>query len=153
MENYQVIVTPDAENDLVELRDYISDVLLVPETARSYIRTLREAIGKLSYLAPSFAPIEDEPWHKKGIRKTTAKNFIIYYRLDEETKRVYILNVIYAKRDQLRMLKRMKTEVPLNQYASSPEDVEAKLDEADATAKENPIRLSEDEIFPNGKHS
>lgn len=50
MESYQVIVTPDAENDLVELRDYIADVLLVPETARSYIRTLREAIGKLGDL-------------------------------------------------------------------------------------------------------
>lgn len=37
MKNYQIIVTPDAENDLIELRDYISNVLLVPETAREYI--------------------------------------------------------------------------------------------------------------------
>lgn len=47
MKNYPILVTPDAENDLRELRDYIADVLLVPETAKDYIRMLREGIGKL----------------------------------------------------------------------------------------------------------
>lgn len=110
MKNYQIIVTPDAENDLIELRDYISNVLLVPETAREYIRTLREGIGKLSFLAPSFAPLDKEPWHTRKIRKYTVKNFIIYYRMDEDAGIVYILNVIYAKRDQLRILKQIRTE-------------------------------------------
>lgn len=110
MDAYQVIITPDAEHDLTELRDYISYVLLVPDTARSYLQTLREAIGKLSYQARIFAPIPDEPWHSRGIRKTSAKNFYIYYRIEENAKRVYVLNVIYARRDQLNMIKRMKTE-------------------------------------------
>ena len=33
MDYYEIIVTPDAETDLTELRNYIADVLLVPETA------------------------------------------------------------------------------------------------------------------------
>lgn len=110
MADYQIIITPDAENDLIDLRDYIAEVLLVPETARDYIRTLREGIGKLSYLAGSFAPVEEEPWHTRKIRKYTVKNFIIYYRIDEDAGIVYVLNVVYAKRDQLRALKRMHTE-------------------------------------------
>lgn len=110
MGSYQVIVTPDAEKDLAEVRDYIAEVLLAPETARSYIRALRKAIGDLSYLAPSFALLEDEPWHTRGIRKTMAKNFVIYYRVDEEHKKVYVLNVIYARRDMLRVLKQMRTD-------------------------------------------
>lgn len=36
------------------------------------------------------------------------KNFVIYYRVEEFTMRVYILNVIYARRDQLRMLAQIK---------------------------------------------
>lgn len=95
-------------NDLKELRDYIAVTLLAPETAKVYIQTLREAIGKLSYLAPGLAILPDEPWHTRKIQKYVVKNFIIYYRLDEDTNIVYILNVIYAKRDQLRMLNRMQ---------------------------------------------
>ena len=38
MDLYKIIITPDAEKDLVELRNYIADVLLARDTARSYIR-------------------------------------------------------------------------------------------------------------------
>ena len=39
--------------------------------------------------------------------KIIAKNFYIYYRPDEASRRVYVLNVIYAKRDQLKVLNKM----------------------------------------------
>ena len=35
----------------------------------------------------------------------------------------------------------------LDQYAALTEDVEAKLDEADVQAKENPARMTHDEVF------
>ncbi len=41
------------------------------------------------------------------MRKISAKNFYIYYRPDEVSGRVYVLNVIYAKRDQLKALNKM----------------------------------------------
>ena len=62
---------------------------------------------KLTYMASSIAPIEQETWHSRGVRKIIAKNFYIYYRPDDASGKVYILNVIYAKRDQLRALKNM----------------------------------------------
>ena len=108
MNSYQIIMTPDATTDLVELRDYIADVLLVPDTALSYIRAIREEISKLSEMPGRIKPVDDEPWHSRGIREIMAKNFYVYYRIDEETKRVYIMNVIYNKRDQLRQLANMK---------------------------------------------
>ncbi|EEP27487.1 type II toxin-antitoxin system RelE/ParE family toxin [Shuttleworthella satelles] len=108
MNSYEIIMTPDATTDLVELRDYIADVLLVPDTALSYIRAIREEISKLSEMPGRIKPVDDEPWHSRGIREIMAKNFYVYYRIDEETKRVYIMNVIYNKRDQLRQLANMK---------------------------------------------
>lgn len=108
MNSYEIIMTPDATTDLVELRDYIADVLLVPDTALSYIRVIREEISKLSEMPGRIKPVDDEPWHSRGIREIMAKNFYVYYRIDEETKRVYIMNVIYNKRDQLRQLANMK---------------------------------------------
>lgn len=108
MNSYEIIMTPGATTDLVELRDYIADVLLVPDTALSYIRAIREEISKLSEMPGRIKPVDDEPWHSRGIREIMAKNFYVYYRIDEETKRVYIMNVIYNKRDQLRQLANMK---------------------------------------------
>jgi toxin ParE1/3/4 len=107
MDSYKIIITPDAEEDLVELRNYIADVLLARDTARNYIRTIRKEIGSLSELPARYKPVDDEPWHSRGIRRIIVNNFFVYYRIDEGHKRVYILNVIYARRDQLRVLEQM----------------------------------------------
>lgn len=107
MDSYEIIITPDAEADLFEIRDYIAYTLLAPDVALTYIRAIRTEIQKLTYMASSIAPIEREPWHSRGVRKIIAKNFYIYYRLDHSSGKVYILNVIYAKRDQLKALKGM----------------------------------------------
>ncbi|MDD7769472.1 type II toxin-antitoxin system RelE/ParE family toxin [Suipraeoptans intestinalis] len=108
MDSYEIITTPDATTDLVELRDYIADVLRVPDTALSYIRSIREEISKLSEMPGRIKPVDDEPWHSRGIRKIMTKNSYVYYRIDEDAKRVYIMNVIYSRRDQLRQLANMK---------------------------------------------
>ena len=104
MDSYEIIMTPDATIDLIELRDYIADVLFAPDTALNYIRAIRAEIGKLEELPGRIKAIDEEPWHTRGIRRIIAKNFFVYFRIDEQTKRVYILNIIYGKRDQLRAL-------------------------------------------------
>ena len=111
MPSYEIIMTPDATKDVAELRDYIADVLLAPDTALTFIRTIRGEIGKLSRMPERIKPVDDEPWHSRGIRKMIVKNFYVYYRIDEDSRRVYIMNVInviYDKRDQLRQLAKMK---------------------------------------------
>ena len=61
MDSYEIIITPDAESDLIEIRDYIAYTLLVPEVALNYIRAIRSAIQKLTYMASSITPIKREP--------------------------------------------------------------------------------------------
>ena len=107
MDLYKIIITPDAEKDLVELRNYIADVLLARDTTRSYIRAIRNEIATLNEMPARYKPVDDEPWHTRGIRRIIANNLYVYYRIDEGNKRVFILNVIYARRDQLRVLERM----------------------------------------------
>lgn len=107
MASYKIIVTPDAEDDLVELRNYIAGVLLAYDTATNYIRTIHNEIGSLSEMPEKYKSVDDEPWHSRGIRKFLVKNFFVYYRIDDTHKKVYILNVIYARRDQLRALEQM----------------------------------------------
>ena len=97
MESYEIIITPDASADLWELRNYIASVLLVPETALEYVRSIRKEIATLSEMPGRIKPVDDEPWHSRGLRKIITENFYVYFRIAEEEKRVYILNVIYNK--------------------------------------------------------
>jgi toxin ParE1/3/4 len=104
MDRYEIIMTPDAISDLTELRNYIVGVLHAPGTARQYVRAIREEIATLDTMPARIAPVPDEPWHSRGIRKMIVKNFYVYFRIDSDAMRVYILNVIYARRDQLKLL-------------------------------------------------
>ena len=105
MDVYEIMMTPDAVDDLTEVRDYIADILHAPETALAYVRSVRKEIGSLSVLPARNMVIDEEPLRSRGIRRLLAKNFFVYYRIDEAEKRVYILNVIYARRDQLNALR------------------------------------------------
>jgi len=108
MEPYQIIITPDAEADLLGLRNYIADVLLIPDTALSYLKAIRKEITTLSDMPGRIKPVDEEPWHSHGLRKIIAKNFYVYFRIDESVNRVYILNVIYDQRDQLKQMAKIK---------------------------------------------
>lgn len=110
MDTYEIIMTPDAIADLAELRDYIADVLHVPDVALNHIRVIRGEISMLSEMPERVKLVDDEPWHSMGIRRINAKNFYVYFRISLSEHRVYILNIIYKKRDQLKMLGKMKTE-------------------------------------------
>lgn len=110
MDSFQIIITPTAQKDLIEIRDYIAYVLGVPLVALKYIRDIREQIEKLAYLASSISPVPFEPWHSKEIRKVIANNFYIYYWINTTTNTVYVISVIYAKRDQLKALRNVHLE-------------------------------------------
>ena len=108
MDSYSLIITPDAEDDLFEMRDYITNELLTPDTALRYVQEIRSEIAKLEYLAPSIKVVDDEPFHSMGIRKIMANNFFVYFWIEESSKTVYILNVIYRRRNQLKALSKLK---------------------------------------------
>lgn len=110
MEHYKIMITPDAEKDLKMLRNYIANVLMMLETASEYVKMLRANINTLSEMPGRIKTISKEPWHSRGIRKLIIKNFYVYYRIDQEKNVVYIMNVIYDKRDQLHALSDMKDE-------------------------------------------
>lgn len=65
---------------------------------------LEEEIGSLSVRPFRYPAIEDDPAGDRGIRKTRAKNFNIYYQVDDARKRVNILAVCYARREQKRII-------------------------------------------------
>lgn len=65
---------------------------------------MEKEIASLSAMPSRYPLVEEDPWHKKGIRKMTVKNFLVYYSVDDENKIVWILAVIYGRRDRLSAL-------------------------------------------------
>lgn len=111
MEKYEIIMTPDAISDLKGLNNYISDVLASKYIARSYLDEIRKKISSLAHMPERIKLMEQEPWHSRGIWYMIVKNFNIYFRIDKTENRVYILNIIYAKRDQLSQLMKNKEHI------------------------------------------
>lgn len=100
MRTYNVLITPDAHDDLVGIRDHIAHTLESPEDARSVLRSIRKTIASLATMPSRARQVEREPWHSRGVRRTPSGVFFVYYRVDEEAGAVYVLNVIYARSSQ-----------------------------------------------------
>ena len=99
MGEYEIIITPDAEADLNELDDYITFELKAPETAVRYTEDIKSQITMLSKSPRRFKLMENEPWKSRGVRRMNAKNFAVFFYVYEEYSEVYVMNVIYQKRD------------------------------------------------------
>ena len=66
--------------------------------------TLQEEISSLDQF-PNRVPLtEEEPWHSQGIHKFPVKNYLIYFWIDEETKKVQIIGAVYGRKDQRHQL-------------------------------------------------
>ena len=101
---YEVKLTVQAIGQIEEAVQYISKILLEPETARKWADTLQCEIEKLDTMPSRYPLTDEEPWHTKGIRKMPVKNFLVYYLVDEKKKAVWITAVIYGRRNQIAAL-------------------------------------------------
>lgn len=107
MDEYTVILTPDAEDSLNELDDYITFGLMAADTAMIYLRDIRKEISSLCSAPKRFRLIEREPWHSRGVSRMNAKNFAVFFIVVEQDREVYVLNVVYQKRDLPKVLAAM----------------------------------------------
>ena len=66
--------------------------------------TLQEEIASLDQF-PNRVPLtEEEPWRSQGIHKFPVKNYLIYFWVDEETKKVQIIGAVYGRKNQRHQL-------------------------------------------------
>lgn len=104
MKEYNVIITPDAEEELNGIYDYIATELLAPGIAYRYICDIRDQLTTLSYAPKRYQIVYDEPWKSIGVRRMNVHSFAVFYVILEEYNEVYIQNIIYQKRDLPKIL-------------------------------------------------
>lgn len=102
---YKIIITSAARDDLHAIHDYIAHKLLSPTYAAKYVSDIEIKISALNTLPNGYALVDFEPWRSRGLRHFTVRNFVVYYIVIEESSAVYILDIIYGRRNQLKALR------------------------------------------------
>ena len=105
--DYKVKLTDHAVAQLQEAVIYISKVLQASTVAKHWAARVKKELASLSTMPARYPLTEEEPWHTEGVHKMSVENFLVYYWIDEEKKIVWITAIVYARRDQLRLLREM----------------------------------------------
>lgn len=99
---FEVKVTPQAAEDLLEIKNYIENELQNPVTAHNTIKTIVETYENLSTLAETGFPVERYVPFPTDYKFVLANNYSIFYRIDDNI--VKVIRIMYSKRDFVRIL-------------------------------------------------
>jgi toxin ParE1/3/4 len=94
MEKYRVVIYPVAQNDLLEIVDYLNT--LSPDAAIKYYDLLIEQIGSLAEMPERCPLVKDAQLRLRGYRTLLVKNYIVFYVVNG--KCVEIRRILYNRR-------------------------------------------------------
>ncbi len=99
MQQYKILISDLAEQDLERAGDYIAFSLFNPSAASNLLKGIRKQIDKLQYYPKAYELDEDSVLAELEIRKTYYKGYKIYFTVYEETKTVYIIRILHVLTD------------------------------------------------------
>ena len=95
-EKYEVLLSIKAKEDLKNIVFYIRNNLKEPSIAKKYAKVIKEEIISLSYFPQRNTIIDEEAIKNLKMRKIVVKNYIIFYRINEENNIVSIERILYG---------------------------------------------------------
>lgn len=95
-------ISEEAQNDLLEIKRYISEELENPAAAHATISKITKKIRILEKYASAGAPLSSIAATKSDYRFLVSGNYLIFYRACG--KDIYIDRILYSRRDYLRIL-------------------------------------------------
>jgi len=101
---YRLEYLPAALRDMTEIVKYIGEELLNPSAAEKLIEDMIAAADKLRDFPYANAVHPVSKPLKYEYRKLIVKNYIMFYRVDENEKTVVITRVVYMRRDYGKLL-------------------------------------------------
>jgi len=99
----EIIYTPEASQDLSEIKSYISNELMNPIAALRIISGITHRIETLiDHPQMGMVVMYTRNESAKNYRYLTCGNYIVFYRY--EHKQIHIVRVLHGKQDYLRIL-------------------------------------------------
>lgn len=96
MDKYNVSLTNRALRDLDDIYVYISQTLLVPETALGLVDKIEKEILSLEDMPYRFPERKTGIYANRGYRQLFVGNYTVIYRVDEKHKQVIVITVRYT---------------------------------------------------------
>jgi len=96
---YVLNITDIAEQDILHTAKYISDVLKSPMAANNLldeIEKYEEIIQKTPYIYPF---VSDEYLAQYGLKFVMIKNYMMFYIINEDEKKIDVIRFLYARRN------------------------------------------------------
>lgn len=98
MDNYSVMMSAAAAEDIGGIADYIANMLLEPETAAKLIGRLKTAVNSLETMPERYPLVADTYLALRGIRTLRVDNYCVFHAVNRAEHTVNIIRVIYTKR-------------------------------------------------------
>ena len=99
------IFTKIAELDIDQSYTYIKDSLEAPMAAEKLFSELYEKINEVLENPYKRALVQDKYLASLGIRSINVKNYVLYYKIDEEQNLINFLRFLHQLRDRINILK------------------------------------------------
>jgi len=106
MVKYKIELAIKAKMDLKEIHEYITNNLKEPTVADRLLDKIEAKILTLKHMPLCHAVEQDEQLRHRKLRKLIVDNYLVFYIVNEKTKTVLIVRILYAHRDWANILQR-----------------------------------------------
>ena len=102
MQNFKIVFTDTAENDLMDIVDYLGNFSY--RIADKYFNEFVEKIYSLEVMPERYAFVTNEGLRQKGYHWMFVRNYAVFYVVNSATSQVHIRRVLYAQREYTALL-------------------------------------------------
>ena len=99
---FEVKITPQAAEDLLEIKNYIENELQNPVAAHNTVLKIVETYENLAEFPEAGIPVSRYVPFPTDYKFVFANNYSIFYRIEDKIVRV--IRIMYSKRDFVRIL-------------------------------------------------
>lgn len=104
---FDFFLTRRAEGDLDEILSYLAVQPSAPKAAADFLEKLQGAIREACAFPESGAPVDNAFLPNGTVRKKLVGSYMLYYFPDRGDERIYILRVLYGRRNLDELLREM----------------------------------------------
>jgi len=98
MKKWTVVNSTDADENIINIYNYIADVLVEPFIALNQINRINDAIDSLNEM-PGRYPLYQGNSCQKDLHRMNVDNYSVFYQIFPDEDLVFVNTVIYGKRD------------------------------------------------------
>lgn len=99
---YKIKISPEAKNDLADIKNYISKELCNPQAAINLVSKIIKKINILSGHPGIGSPLYTVLDIQTDYRFLICENYLIFYRYEEDT--VFVSRILYGRRNYIHVL-------------------------------------------------